>query len=63
MSDAAASGGYYISCQADEIIADNFTLTGSIGVYYMRYNFSQLLESESFVDFVGGFSRLFEGNS
>ena len=44
MSDAAASGGYYISCQADEIIADNFTLTGSIGVYYMRYNFSQLLE-------------------
>jgi len=44
MSDAAASGGYYISCQADHIVADNFTLTGSIGVYFMRINFSQLLE-------------------
>ena len=44
MSDAAASGGYYISCQADHIVANEFTLTGSIGVYWMRINFSQLLE-------------------
>ena len=43
MSDAAASGGYYISCQADKIIADETTITGSIGVYFIRINFSQLL--------------------
>ena len=43
MSDAAASGGYYIACQADKIIADETTLTGSIGVYFVRINFSQLL--------------------
>lgn len=43
MSDAAASGGYYIACQADKIIADETTITGSIGVYWLRINFSQLL--------------------
>jgi len=44
MSDAAASGGYYISCHADKIVASKTTLTGSIGVYWMRINFSQLLK-------------------
>jgi len=43
MSDAAASGGYYIACQADKIVADETTVTGSIGVYYVRINFSELL--------------------
>ncbi len=33
MSDVAASGGYYISCNADKIIAEPSTLTGSIGVF------------------------------
>lgn len=33
MSDMAASGGYYISCGADHIFAENTTLTGSIGVF------------------------------
>lgn len=33
MGDAAASGGYYISTPADAIIANNMTLTGSIGVF------------------------------
>ena len=32
MGDVAASGGYYISCQADHIMAQPTTLTGSIGV-------------------------------
>jgi protease IV len=32
MSDAAASGGYYISCNANKIFAEPDTLTGSIGV-------------------------------
>ena len=44
MSDVAASGGYYIACQADSIIAYPSTITGSIGVTGMRLNFSQLQE-------------------
>ena len=32
MSSVAASGGYYLSCAADEIVANPGTLTGSIGV-------------------------------
>jgi protease-4 len=33
MSDMAASGGYYISCNANKIIAEPSTLTGSIGIF------------------------------
>lgn len=33
MGDYAASGGYYISCGADAIVANATTLTGSIGVF------------------------------
>jgi protease-4 len=33
MSDAAASGGYYIAARADKIVAEPATLTGSIGVF------------------------------
>ncbi len=33
MSDMAASGGYYISCNAHKIVAEPTTLTGSIGVF------------------------------
>ncbi len=33
MGDYAASGGYYISCLADTILADPNTLTGSIGIF------------------------------
>ena len=33
MGSYAASGGYYISCPADVIVADRTTLTGSIGVF------------------------------
>ncbi len=35
MGSYAASGGYYISCPADVIVADKMTLTGSIGVFGM----------------------------
>lgn len=35
MGSYAASGGYYISAPADAIVADKFTLTGSIGVFGM----------------------------
>lgn len=33
MGDVAASGGYWISMSADEVIADEATVTGSIGVF------------------------------
>jgi protease-4 len=33
MGDVAASGGYYIACPADVIVALPATLTGSIGVF------------------------------
>ncbi len=33
MADVAASGGYYISCNADKIVAQPATITGSIGVF------------------------------
>lgn len=33
MSDYAASGGYWISCEANKIIADPLTITGSIGIF------------------------------
>ncbi len=36
MGDYAASGGYYISMGADYIFAEPTTLTGSIGIYFMR---------------------------
>lgn len=38
MGSYAASGGYYISCPADVIVADRLTLTGSIGVFGMFLN-------------------------
>ncbi|MFB9058172.1 signal peptide peptidase SppA [Mariniflexile ostreae] len=38
MGDLAASGGYYIACNADRIIAEPTTITGSIGVFGMLPN-------------------------
>lgn len=43
MSDLAASGGYYIACQADTIVAYPGTITGSIGVLGGRVNLSGLM--------------------
>lgn len=42
MSNYAASGGYYISCGANRIFAEPGTITGSIGVFGMLPNVSQL---------------------
>ena len=44
MGDYAASGGYYISCNADTIVAQPTTLTGSIGIFGMFPNASELTE-------------------
>lgn len=38
MGDMAASGGYYISCPADAILASPTTITGSIGVFGLLFN-------------------------
>ncbi|RNC65181.1 signal peptide peptidase SppA [Proteiniphilum sp. X52] len=39
MGDMAASGGYYIACNADRIVAQPTTLTGSIGIFGAIPNF------------------------
>lgn len=44
MGDYAASGGYYIACNADTIVADATTLTGSIGVFGLLVNTKVLFE-------------------
>ena len=42
MGGMAASGGYYMSCNADYIFAEPTTLTGSIGIFGVIPNFSDL---------------------
>ena len=44
MSDYAASGGYYMSCIADTIVAQPTTLTGSIGIFGMFPNFEGIVD-------------------
>lgn len=46
MGDYAASGGYYIACHADSIFAQANTITGSIGVFFMVPNASELLNEK-----------------
>ena len=45
MGNYAASGGYYIACNAHKILAEPTTITGSIGVFGMIPNFSQLADN------------------
>ncbi len=44
MGNLAASGGYYIACNADQIFAEENTITGSIGVFGILPNFTQLTQ-------------------
>lgn len=46
MGNLAASGGYYIACAADTIVANPTTLTGSIGVFGLIPNLQNLLEKK-----------------
>jgi len=41
MGDVAASGGYYMACNADKIFAEPTTITGSIGVFGILPNISE----------------------
>lgn len=53
MGDVAASGGYYISCNADRIFANPTTLTGSIGIYGMIPNVEGLVTDKLGITFDG----------
>ncbi len=53
MGGYAASGGYYISAPADAIVANNTTLTGSIGVFGMMMNPTRALERNLGITFDG----------
>lgn len=44
MGDYAASGGYYMASAANRIVAEPNTLTGSIGIFGLFPNFSQLVK-------------------
>lgn len=45
MGNVAASGGYYIACAADTIVASPNTITGSIGVFGVLFNGQKLLNN------------------
>ena len=69
MGDVAASGGYYISCNANKIFASNNTITGSIGVFGLFFKMEDLLKNKLKLHFdeintndfsnFGNLSRLF----
>lgn len=43
LGDLAASGGYYVACAADHIVAHPTTVVGSIGVILVNFNLEGLL--------------------
>lgn len=53
MGDYAASGGYYISCDADSVFADVGTITGSIGVFSFLPNMQPLFNDKLGITFDG----------
>lgn len=53
MGNYAASGGYYIACAADKIVAQPMTVTGSIGVFGIIPNFKEFFNEKLGVTFDG----------
>ena len=51
--DVAASGGYYIGCAADSIFVQPNTITGSIGVFGVIFNFQELFNNKLGLTFDG----------
>lgn len=51
MGSIAASGGYYIACSADKIIAESTTLTGSIGVFGIVPNTQKFFDNKLGITF------------
>jgi protease-4 len=46
MGNVAASGGYYIACPADTIVADKNTITGSIVIYGLFFSGEELIKDK-----------------
>jgi len=53
MGDVAASGGYYIACNADSIFAQPNTITGSIGVFAIVPNMQGFMQNKLGLTFDG----------
>lgn len=53
MGDMAASGGYYIACNADSVFANANTITGSIGVFSVVPNMQSFFKNKIGVTFDG----------
>jgi len=53
MGDVAASGGYYIACAADKIVASEKTITGSIGVFGVIPNMKGFFNNKLGITFDG----------
>lgn len=53
MGDVAASGGYYIACNADSVFANANTITGSIGVFTIIPNMQSFFKNKLGVTFDG----------
>ena len=51
--DVAASGGYYLACNADSIFAQPNTITGSIGVFAMIPNMEKFFDDKLGITFDG----------
>ncbi|MBP6411530.1 MAG: signal peptide peptidase SppA [Pseudarcicella sp.] len=46
MGDYAASGGYYMAMGADKIVAEPTTITGSIGIFGLFFNFESFMKNK-----------------
>lgn len=53
MGNVAASGGYYIACNADRIFVQPNTITGSIGVFSVVPDFSSFMKNKLGITFDG----------
>jgi len=51
MGDVAASGGYYIACEAEKIFAEPNTITGSIGVFGLIPSVQNMMDKEIGITF------------
>ncbi len=57
MGSAAASGGYYVSVPSDIIVANRYTLTGSIGVYGLMTDYAGTLSNNLLINIDGAKSE------
>ncbi len=61
MGDVAASGGYYIACNADSVFANENTITGSIGVFSIVPNMQSFFKNKLGITFDGVKTAPFAG--